>query len=617
MTWRERFLKVTGPGLPLWATGGGILLLALLHEIFLPPWVAAFSRPQRLALWGAVLALALPAAYAALRLKAAYDRLLQRVAESERQADAAYRRLNAIFHVSQRFVEASDENEVIQLALQLSVELTGGMGASFVPLNEHGQPLPAVNFGEMPFPVMTDWVEYLASPGVRSRCGACEARGQLHSDGTCPLLQGPFSGAIGMFCLPLRRAEREFGVLNLFIPNVDMLDPQTQAFLRTLVDETALALEGVRLRRRELEALRQMQAVREKTDLSTLMPTLLEDVRQTFESDFAILAEKDGDPPARVVAGEFPAGSRPFLDGILHGTINSRKPLALGDVSGDPASAPGVTSLLAAPLLSAGGSALGVLLVGNCSGEPFHPRQLGLLQTVAGQVALVLQNANAMAELEYKIMFQERTRLAREIHDGLAQTLGFLKLQTAQLRNYLARNELDRLRQSADLCYTTLSEAYQDVRQAIDGLRIWPTESGLAGWLEQTVVEFEELSGIPVIVEGLEVEASFQPEVHAQLIRIVQEALSNVRKHARASRVVIALQKVNSDLWLEIRDDGLGFSPEDVPGPSQHGLRGMRERAELIGADFQVISRPEAGTTVRVTIPLLPVQPYTKGTAIN
>jgi two-component system nitrate/nitrite sensor histidine kinase NarX len=201
-------------------------------------------------------------------------------------------------------------------------------------------------------------------------------------------------------------------------------------------------------------------------------------------------------------------------------------------------------------------------------------------------------------------MIQERTRLAREIHDGLAQTLGFLKLQLAQMQNYLAREEMERLRQSVDLCYSTLSEAYQEARQAIDGLRIWPKESGLAGWLEQTVSEFEEVSGLAVQMTEPELKTSLPPEVHAQLIRIVQEALSNIRKHAHAEQVWISVNEVEEDLWLEIRDDGQGFSPEDVTVPARHGLRGMRERAELIGADFQVVSRPGEGTRIRVRLPL-------------
>ena len=99
-------------------------------------------------------------------------------------------------------------------------------------------------------------------------------------------------------------------------------------------------------------------------------------------------------------------------------------------------------------------------------------------------------------------------------------------------------------------------------------------------------------------------EADLPPEVHAQLIRIVQESLSNIRKHAQAKQVWFTCQQHEQDLILEIRDDGRGFDPEDVPLVSKHGLQGMRERAELIGADFQVESRPGEGASVRIRLPL-------------
>lgn len=541
-----------------------------------------------------------------------------RAEEAERLVAGAYQRLEAIFRISQKFVEASDENEVIELVLNLSVDLVGASGASFVPLDEHGQPMAAVSRGNMPLSALSPWVEYLASPAVRERCKACASHGTLSINNTCPLIKGPFSDTIGLFCLPLQRGEREFGVLNLFIPNADRLDAQTQAFLRAMIDETALALEGVRLRRRELAALRQMQALRQKTDLNALLKNLLENVHQTLESDFALLVVQEaGDCLSKVklVQGNFPLQADLFLDGVLQGVMASGAPVLLGGVAGDPGSAPGVRSLLAAPLFSEDRSAIGALLVGNRRSEGFHQRQLAFLQTISGQVALIVQNANLMAELEYKTLIQERTRLAREIHDGLAQTLGFLKLQVAQMQNYAARGELERLRQSIHLSYKTLSEAYQDARQAIDGLRIGPSESGLRGWLEQSTREFREASGLTVTLDDENLNYELPPEVHAQLIRIVQEALSNVRKHSKGSQVWVSCHATNGDLWLEVRDNGEGFSAEDLPGFSRHGLRGMRERAELIGADFQVVSRPGKGTIVRVRLPLLNVWDITAGEA--
>jgi two-component system, NarL family, nitrate/nitrite sensor histidine kinase NarX len=216
----------------------------------------------------------------------------------------------------------------------------------------------------------------------------------------------------------------------------------------------------------------------------------------------------------------------------------------------------------------------------------------------------VVQNVNLMAELEYKTMIEERTRLAREIHDGLAQTLGFLKLKMTQMKNFAEQNDYERVRETIPVCYDTLADAYQEVRQAIDGLRITSDGLGLDGWLRQAVTEFQENSGLVVHISEPIEDANLPAEIHAQLIRIVQEALNNIRRHAMSQQAWVSCREIEGDLILEVRDDGVGFDLDDIPGPSQHGLKGMRERAELMGADFQIISRPAQGAVVSVRLPL-------------
>jgi two-component system nitrate/nitrite sensor histidine kinase NarX len=418
-----------------------------------------------------------------------------------------------------------------------------------------------------------------------------------------------------MYCLPVRRGEQDFGVLNLYIPTPANLDKESQAFLRTLIDETSLALEGVRMRQRAMTTLRTLQSARERADLNGLLSDLLVNLHETLDADYARVTVWDqdaGKPLTTLQHGELPAKAQHLLDGIVQSVMTSREPVLLGSVAGDAASSPGVVSLMAAPLLAQDQTALGALLVANRSasesrgqGRAFNQSQLATLQIITGQVSLVLQNINLLAQIEYNTIVQERTRLAREIHDGLAQTLGFLKLKVAQMKSYLRDGDIAVASQTIDTLYDTLADAYQDAREAIDGLRILPSEEGLPGWLRQTASEFEETSGIPVQVLEPVAGIDLPPEVHVQLIRIVQEALSNVRKHSKADSVHISCQEYAGEVILEVRDDGSGFTPQDVPGPSQHGLRGMRERAELIGADFQVVSLPERGTTVRVSLPIV------------
>lgn len=592
-----------------WVLVGVTLITVSLHEVIAPPWLEALPGLLQAAFWSLIL-IVLVSAYLTSdflwRYILQHTRLQQQVEKAEARATEATQRLKAALQLSHKFLEASDELEVVELVLRLSVDSVGAIGASLVPLDERGQPMTAVNYGDLPAPVFSAWVEYLASPSIRQRCTTCQNHGAITK--ACPLLKGPFPDAMGLYCLPLRRGDRDFGVLNLYLPKDHRLTPENQAFLSAMVDETALVLESMRLRKRELAALNQLQAVRRKTDLDGLLSDFLENIRDTLKADFAftLLSPTETDRvPLTLTLGNKPAQARAFIDGVLQGVLASREPVLLGDVSGDPQSPQSLGSLLAVPLVLQDGTVLGGVLVGNARPRNFTRRHLLLLRTLAGQVALIIQNVNLMADLEYKAMMAERTRLAREIHDGLAQTLGFLKLQTAQMKNMLLQDDTQRLQHSLELSYQTLSEAYLDARQAIDSLRINPVKEGMHGWLEQTVVEFQDNSGFKVALSVEECRAELAPEVQAQLMRIVQEALNNVRKHARAGQAWVVCYSNGADMFLEVRDDGAGFTPEDVPGISQYGLQGMRERAELIGAEFQVISCPKDGTTVRVRLPMV------------
>lgn len=563
----------------------------------------------------------------------------RRMVDAERQVEEAHQRQDSIYRLNQKFIEASDENEVIQPLLHLLVNLTGAQGATFVPLDEHGYPQTALSHGELPAQVNEGWSEYLASEAVRGRCQFCDDRQPLERPVNCPLLKGYFSDATGLFCVPVRLAERDFGVINLFMADRVQFDERTRMFIRALINETALGLEGVHLRRREFAALRQMQVLRQQTDLKSLLSGLLENTCRSLEADFGVMALPYGGyylGKIDLVYGALAPQERPFLDGVLQKVMTSKAPVLLEEdqlsVIGDPETEIiplagfDLQALLAAPLLDSERVVLGAVLLGvrlnSVAEHRFNQRHLALLQIVAGQVALVVQNASLMADLEYKTMIQERARLAREIHDGLAQTIGYLKLQAAQMRKYLEYDEVKRARESADRLYMTLSETYEDARQAIDSLRIKPEECDLTGWLAQICNEFQEMSAIPVDLVTPDVspavDHSLAPEIHAQLIRIVQEALSNIRKHAHARQVWVVLCQdgiePDDELVLEVRDDGTGFSLDDLPPSSQHGLRGMRERAELIGADLQVISDPQAGTMVRVRLPFQPLR-FSKGSS--
>jgi two-component system nitrate/nitrite sensor histidine kinase NarX len=333
---------------------------------------------------------------------------------------------------------------------------------------------------------------------------------------------------------------------------------------------------------------------------------MLAEVQPALEADYAILwSTNHNSHSLQITLGR--NGSQildvPEIHAVLQTAGQSRETVSHSAASANLDLPDGIGAILAAPLaVPDTSSVIGAIAVGNASTQPFYPRQIKVLRTVAEQAALLIERDHLIDDLEYHSIIEERSRLAREIHDGLAQTLAFLKMQSSQMQSSMAKGDMDRLKDLLQTSYKTLSDAYLDTRQAIDNLRVTPRER-VEEWLGQTVKDFMKATGINtqlVIQPGT---IDLPSEIQAQIIRVVQEALSNIRKHASAGNVIVSMRRWKEDVILEVTDDGQGFSPDDVPIISQYGLRGMRERAEMIGADFQITSSNEQGTIVRLRLP--------------
>jgi PAS domain S-box-containing protein len=205
---------------------------------------------------------------------------------------------------------------------------------------------------------------------------------------------------------------------------------------------------------------------------------------------------------------------------------------------------------------------------------------------------------------------RERDLLARELHDGLGQLLGYVKLQAEALRGMLQRGQ----QAKADACLAQLAavaqDAHADVREYIMSARTGlPPEAGLLSMLETYVERFSEASGIRTgldVAPGLSDEA-FEPMIAAQLLRIVQEALTNIRKHAGAVQAQVRLSLQGDWAEVSVEDKGAGFDSAslDVSGARRFGLRFMKERAEEVGGELRISSSPGRGTCITIRVPLL------------
>ncbi len=234
-------------------------------------------------------------------------------------------------------------------------------------------------------------------------------------------------------------------------------------------------------------------------------------------------------------------------------------------------------------------------------------RGIGRLQAEAVAREQDIQSMNAV--------MQERERLSRELHDGAAQLVAHLLLRLDTIKELVETNrpqeaeaELERLRGVAD-------EIYEDIGESITGLRANVTEQGLVCALQDYIDQFEERHRIPTSLQTDSVADQLSPPAALQLFRFIQEALTNVRKHAAAKEVMVTLIADGSrQLKVVVADDGQGFTPgaqrnSKARPPSTGsgrglGLTSMRERVEALGGVFQLNSQPGLGTQVIATIPI-------------
>jgi two-component system, NarL family, nitrate/nitrite sensor histidine kinase NarX len=530
----------------------------------------------------------------------------ERIQSAESHLGDLQKRITTVIKVNNQLAEITDERALMQAVLEQIAELTGADGSSYVPLDELGQPLAVIHQGSVPQAVFTRWMNHLSDPEIQEVCRECKLR-KSSLVTSCPLQDHELFDNAELHCLSVKRGERILGMLNLYFSRGHTLPDELSSFVDGLLAEIALAVETFRLRDQEVATLRELQLIRSpRMDLPTLLKGMLEDVQQALEADYAILCSNNHDPNGRLITlGR--SGSAildvPEIHTILQTASQGRDVVSHSAASAALDLPDGIGSIIAAPLtVPETSNVLGAIAVGNVSTHPFYPRQVKVLRTVAEQAALLIERDRLIDDLEYHTIIDERTRLAREIHDGLAQTLAFLKLQSSQMQSSLAKGDMDRLKDLLQTSYKTLSDAYLDTRQAIDNLRVTPRET-VEDWLSQTVKDFMKATGINTQLVIQPGSIDLPNEIQAQLIRVVQEALSNIRKHASAGNVIVSMRRWKEDIILEVTDDGQGFSPEDVPILSQYGLRGMRERAEIIGADFQITSSTEQGTIVRLRLP--------------
>ncbi len=255
--------------------------------------------------------------------------------------------------------------------------------------------------------------------------------------------------------------------------------------------------------------------------------------------------------------------------------------------------------------LYAHGNKIGVLNLASTDWRELSPEELRLLHTIGDLVSIGIERARLFERSVQIGALEERNRLAREIHDTLAQGLAGISMQLETAEALLeqpsqAQDIRRTIRQALDLTRSSLDEA----RRSVLDLRAAPLEGrDLATALRELVASQRIKGELEVKFRVTGENHPLPASVEVGLYRIAQEALTNALQHAKARSLAIRLAATPDEVRLTVRDDGAGFDPDQL-GPERYGLLGISERVKLLGGRFDLQTGRRAGTQLEIVVPL-------------
>ncbi len=313
----------------------------------------------------------------------------------------------------------------------------------------------------------------------------------------------------------------------------------------------------------------------------------------------------------------------PGLKGLLEDVIESGDPHMTEQLSADPELKQFIafracTSGYCIPL-RAGLDTFGVLLFAHPEKNYFTIDAQEIINTVAHQAQLAMQNAHLFQELTterdqiIKVQKEAQRRLAAALHDGPTQTVAAIPMQISRARHLLTRGDVDAAGEALYQTEELARRTSQQIRHMLFTLRPLVLDSeGLVAALQSMAKRTRETFGQDVVVEtDVKLVEELDMNTQTVIFTIAEEAVNNARKHAKAEHIWVKIKRLQDDLaFLEIEDDGKGFLVEDVMGNYDDrgslGMLNMRERAELVQGVFHIKSIPGEGTQIQIVLPLTP-----------
>ena len=242
----------------------------------------------------------------------------------------------------------------------------------------------------------------------------------------------------------------------------------------------------------------------------------------------------------------------------------------------------------------------GVLVLDLPNGVELEGWQERLLDTVASHIALSIVRARQVSQNRLLSLMEERSVIARELHDSLAQSLSYLKIQVSLLEKSLGDHGDDRVRQTTAKLRDGLNSAYRELRELLTTFRLRMTEEGVIRALEDTVREFSERGNMDISLQNNMGNFVFSPNEEIHMVQIVREALSNVVRHSHASHARVELNSnMDGEVEIIIEDDGVGM-PDINQLEHHYGMAIMRERTQGLGGRLHVGTAEMGGTAVKL-----------------
>jgi len=549
------------------------------------------------------------------------------------------RRLRRLIAVGRTLVSQLDLETVLSEVLEVACELTGARYAALGILDDQRTGLERFLASGIDEETREKIGELPRGRGVLGLLVDDPHPLRLDDVGSHPRSFGfppghpPMKSFLG---LPIMIRGEAFGNLYLAEKESGHFEEADEEAAMVLAEWAAIAIVNARLfsssedRRRQLErAIGRLEATAEiaravggETNLDRVLETIVKRARALVEArSVVILLEDQGELEVVATAGEFERdvrGERLMIGwttwgGVLRGLRAERVP----DVRSRLAISPrelGINAKAALLVpLNFRGSALGVIAAFDRiagAGPEFDEEDERLLDAFAASAATAVSTAKSVAEerLRHSIdaSERERQRWARELHDDTLQALGAMRVV---LSSAVRTGSPDIIRDTVERAVEQLGEGIVALRgliselrpAALDELGLGPAIEGL---VEQQAAAGELEIDADVLIGDGSPGDRLEPELESALYRVVQEALTNVVKHARAERVRLSLREDGDRIEILIRDDGRGFDTSD-PGDG-FGLLGMRERIELADGQLEVRSQPGEGTELRAWVPARP-----------